>query len=73
MSAHSPQSEHRILLTAKDPRGVARATDALVGTPLPWVAPEEPAASEATVWFCAGTPPVSPLSLPRLRSLDAKA
>jgi len=63
----SAASEDRILLTAKDPRAVALATDACVGTPLPWVAPEEPAAVEATVWFCAGTPPGSPLSLPRLR------
>jgi len=57
----------RVLLTATDWRGVARATDAEAGGRLPWVLPGEPGADLATVWFCAGRPPAEPISLPRLR------
>jgi phosphoglycerate dehydrogenase-like enzyme len=57
----------RVLLTAADPDAVARATAGVLRARIPWVQPEEPGASDATVWFCAGRPPVQALSLPRLR------
>ena len=67
MIPESRESEERILLTGKDPLAIAKATEARVGRRLPWVEPEEAGAAEATVWFCAGTPPSKPISLPRLR------
>ena len=61
------EARARVLLTAGDPDAVARATEAALGGPLPWVRPEEPGASSATVWFCAGRPPAQTMSLPGLR------
>jgi len=57
----------RVLLTATDPDAVAQATETALGGAIPWVRPGEAGASASTVWFCAGRPPVAPMSLPGLR------
>ncbi|HEX7076999.1 MAG TPA: D-2-hydroxyacid dehydrogenase [Candidatus Eisenbacteria bacterium] len=56
-----------VLIEDRDPPALASAAERAAGTPLPWVAPEDPRAAEATVWFCATRPPAAPRALTRLR------
>ncbi|TMQ60366.1 MAG: D-2-hydroxyacid dehydrogenase [Candidatus Eisenbacteria bacterium] len=61
----------RVLITSSDPEGLARAVEEETGEQLPWYRLDARGFEEATVWFCAGAPPESPLSLPRLRWIQS--
>jgi len=61
----------RILITSSDPEGLARAVEARTGGPLLWCRLDGPGFAQATVWFCAGAPPESPLRLPKLRWIQS--
>lgn len=61
----------RILITDTDPAGLARAVEAEFGNALPWCRLDSRGFQDATVWFCAGAPPESPLRLPKLRWIQS--
>ncbi len=61
----------RILITSSDPEGMARAVETLTQGPLSWFRLDAPGFEQATVWFCAGAPPESPLLLPKLRWIQS--
>jgi phosphoglycerate dehydrogenase-like enzyme len=61
----------RVLITSSDPGGLARAVETQTGEPLPWIRLDAPGFDQATVWFCAGSPPEAPLHLPRLRWIQS--
>jgi phosphoglycerate dehydrogenase-like enzyme len=61
----------RVLITSSDPGGLARAVEEEIGAPLPWCRLDAPGFEQATVWFCAGAPPESPLKLPKLRWIQS--
>lgn len=61
----------RVLVTWSDPAELARAAEAIAGGALPWCRLDAPGFDRATVWFCAGAPPESPLRLPRLRWIQS--
>lgn len=56
----------RVLITSADPGGLARAVEGLIQEPFPWCRLDAPGFDQATIWFCAGAPPESPLRLPKL-------
>jgi phosphoglycerate dehydrogenase-like enzyme len=61
----------RILITSADPGGLARAVEGLIQEPVPWCRLDAPGFDQATIWFCAGAPPESPLRLPKLRWIQS--
>lgn len=61
----------RILITYSDPEGLAGAVEAESGKPLPWCRLDARGFEDATVWFCAGSPPEVPLRLPNLRWIQS--
>ena len=61
----------RVLITSSDPEGLARAVERLIQEPFPWCRLDAPGFDQATIWFCAGAPPESPLSLPKLRWIQS--
>jgi phosphoglycerate dehydrogenase-like enzyme len=61
----------RVLITSADPGGLARAVEALIQEPFPWCRLDAPGFDQATIWFCAGAPPESPLRLPKLRWIQS--
>jgi phosphoglycerate dehydrogenase-like enzyme len=61
----------RVLITSSDPEGLARAVERLIQESFPWYRLDAPGFNQATIWFCAGTPPESPLSLPKLRWIQS--
>jgi len=61
----------RILITSSDPEGMARAAESLIQGPLSWFRLDAPGFEQATIWFCAGAPPESPLTLPKLRWIQS--
>ena len=61
----------RVLITSSDPEGLARAVEEEIGEPLPWCRLDARGFEQATVWFCAGAPPESPLRLPKLRWIQS--
>jgi len=61
----------RVLITSSDPEGLARAVEGEIGEPLPWCRLDDRGFEQATVWFCAGAPPESPLRLPKLRWIQS--
>jgi phosphoglycerate dehydrogenase-like enzyme len=61
----------RVLITSSDPGGLARAVEKEIGEPLPWCRLDAPGFDQSVVWFCAGTPPESPLTLPKLRWIQS--
>jgi len=61
----------RVLITSADPGGLARAVEGLIQEPFPWCRLDAPGFDQATVWFCAGAPPESPLRLPKLRWIQS--
>jgi phosphoglycerate dehydrogenase-like enzyme len=61
----------RVLITSSDPDALARAVGQELGKPLPWCRLDGPGFEQATIWFCAGAPPESPLRLPRLRWIQS--
>jgi len=57
-----------ILITGRDAAALRDRVDAIAGRALQWILdPGDPAARDATIWFCAGQPPAEPLSLPKLQ------
>lgn len=56
-----------VLIEDQNPPALAAVVERAVEKPVPWVAPEDPRAAEATVWFCATRPPAAPRALARLR------
>jgi phosphoglycerate dehydrogenase-like enzyme len=61
----------RVLITSSDPEGLAREVEKQIGEPLPWCRLDAPGFEQATIWFCAGAPPQSPLALPKLRWIQS--
>jgi len=61
----------RVLITSADPGGLARAVEGLIQEPFPWCRLDAPGFDQATIWFCAGAPPESPLRLPKLRWIQS--
>ncbi len=61
----------RVLITSPDPEGLARAVEESIGEPLHWSRLDAPGFDQATIWFCAGAPPESPLHLPKLRWIQS--
>jgi phosphoglycerate dehydrogenase-like enzyme len=61
----------RVLITSSDPEGLARAVEKEIGEPFPWYRLDAPGFDQATIWFCAGAPPQSPLALPKLRWIQS--
>lgn len=61
----------RILITSSDPEGLARAVESLIPGPLSWFRLDAPGFDQATIWFCAGAPPESALTLPKLRWIQS--
>jgi len=61
----------RVLITSADPGGLARAVEGLIQEPFPWCRLDAPGFDQATIWFCAGAPPESPLRLPNLRWIQS--
>jgi phosphoglycerate dehydrogenase-like enzyme len=61
----------RVLITSSDPEGLAREVEKEIGEPLPWCRLDAPGFLQAEIWFCAGAPPQSPLSLPKLRWIQS--
>ena len=61
----------RILITSSDPEGLARAVEARTQEPFSWCRLDGPGFAQATIWFCAGAPPESPLRLPKLRWIQS--
>ena len=61
----------RVLITSSDPEGLARAVERLIQEPFHWCRLDAPGFDQATIWFCAGAPPESPLRLPRLRWIQS--
>ena len=61
----------RVLITSSDPGGLARAVEEILDEPLPWCRLDAPGFEQATVWFCAGAPPETPLRLPNVRWIQS--
>ncbi len=61
----------RILITSSDPEGLARAVEARTKESFSWCRLDGPGFAQATIWFCAGAPPESPLRLPKLRWIQS--
>jgi len=61
----------RVLITSSDPGGLARAVEEILDQPLPWCRLDAPGFEQATVWFCAGSPPETALQLPSLRWIQS--
>ncbi len=61
----------RVLITSSDPGALAREVERLIQEPLTWCRLDAPGFDQATVWFCAGAPPESPLRLPKLRWIQS--
>ncbi len=61
----------RVLITSSDPEGLARAVEGLSREPLSWFRLDAPGFDQATIWFCAGAPPESALTLPKLRWIQS--
>lgn len=61
----------RILITDTDPGGLARAVEGETGKGLPWCRLDSRGFEAATVWLCAGSPPETPLRLPKLRWIQS--
>jgi len=61
----------RVLITSSDPEGLARAVEQTIGEPLHWARLDAPGFEQATIWFCAGAPPETPLRLPKLRWIQS--
>src|SRR2546427_46810 len=66
-----PRMSERVLITSSDPEGLARAVEKEIGEPFPWYRLDAPGFDQATIWFCAGAPPQSPLALPKLRWIQS--
>jgi phosphoglycerate dehydrogenase-like enzyme len=56
-----------VLITGRDPAGLARSAEDALGEPLPWVGEGDARAVSATVWFASGLLPPTPKALPSLR------
>ena len=61
----------RVLITYSDPDELARAVGREIGAALPWCRLDGRGFEDATVWFCAGSPPETSLHLPKLRWIQS--
>ncbi|HET9952402.1 MAG TPA: D-2-hydroxyacid dehydrogenase [Candidatus Eisenbacteria bacterium] len=56
-----------VLITGRDPEGLARAASAAAGEAIPWVGEDDPRADSATVWFASSAPSHARKAMPALR------